>query len=157
MVAEPDDRRIVVPARLRPIAARTIPARRPVTETGAGGASRLAEPAGRAMARRAVRRLRGFGEFGRCWVWRSFLFLGEALFWRASSVVSARIGMVFGVSVGTLADFNRHRAFGSPMGAATAAGPLVTGRLTSSSGGNRAPSCQSILRAMSFSISATAF
>ena len=44
-------------------------------------------------------------------------------------MVAARISPVLGVPSGTSAGFNRFRSLGPPMGAATAAAPLATGRL----------------------------
>ena len=54
MIAEPDDRRVVVPARLRRVAGRALPAWRPVD--GIRGARSLAigRTGGRALAQRAV-------------------------------------------------------------------------------------------------------
>ena len=66
MVAKPDDRRVVVPARLRRVAPRTILARRRVSETGRARSLAIGRGAGRAAARRAVRGLRGVGEVDGC-------------------------------------------------------------------------------------------
>ena len=67
MVAEPDHRRVVVLARLRRrVSARTLLARRAVAESW--GARRLAigRSVGRALVRRAVRRLRRVGQVDSC-------------------------------------------------------------------------------------------
>ena len=66
MVAKPDDRRVVVPAGVRHVAARTLLARRPVGESR-GARSRAVGASDRALARRAITARRGIGEFGGCW------------------------------------------------------------------------------------------
>ena len=66
MVAESDHRRVVVPARLRRVAARTVLAWRAVTETRGARSLAIGRSAGRAVAGRAIRGLRGVGEVDGC-------------------------------------------------------------------------------------------
>ncbi len=67
MIAEPDHRRVVIPPRLRgSVAARTLFARRPVTERRGARSLAISRSAARAAARRAVRGLRGLGEVDGC-------------------------------------------------------------------------------------------
>ena len=66
MVAKPDHRRVVVPARLRHVAARTLLARRPVGETRGARSRAVGRASDRALARRAITARRGIGEFGGC-------------------------------------------------------------------------------------------
>ena len=66
MVAKPDDRRVVVPAGVRHVAARTLLARRPVGEARGARSRAVGRASDRALARRAITARRGIGYFGGC-------------------------------------------------------------------------------------------
>ena len=67
MIAKPDDRRVVVPAGLRHVAARTLLARRLFAERRGARSLAIGWASGPAVARRAIGGLRGAGELGGWW------------------------------------------------------------------------------------------
>jgi hypothetical protein len=64
MVAEPDHRRVIVPVRLRRIAAETLSARRPAREAHGARSRVVGRTSDGAVVRRPVMARRGLGEFG---------------------------------------------------------------------------------------------